>query len=424
MKTKHTVSSIAAAGFLIVAGCSDRLAAPDAVPGARSASSYTQVCNPAVGPVTLTRLTGKPETRTFAFPANTEGTHHLTVSSEDGGHGVFTVNGTQVGTDLMLPFEIPISVAETNALTAKITGAPGTSFALTVVECVSVFVDPGFLVMESGTTVRLNQVWGSDNTGTYVVGDWGVMRKLGPTGFEPFDAGTGAVMYSITGTSDQDLFVSGQFHLMRHFDGAAWSSVPTDGYPGGFYRMWQAPDGEIFAVADYGGIYHYNAGSWTRMASGLPSTEPNFYLQGVWGTSSTNVYVAGKGGYIGHFDGSSWQSVPSPTTANLASIWGSGPDDIYIAGMNGALVHYDGTAWAVITVPTTPLPTTPRISSVWGRAANDVYAVGDAGAILHFDGKAWLPLLSPVTTDLNWVWGDAQTTFIVGANGVILIAVN
>ena len=65
-------------------------------------------------------------------------------------------------------------------------------------------------------------------------------------------------------------------------------------------------------------------------------------------------------------------------------------------------------------------PVTHNLNAIWGRSRSDIYAVGNNGIILHYDGNIWRSLSSPVKSDLYSIWGNDSDIYIVGANGVIL----
>jgi photosystem II stability/assembly factor-like uncharacterized protein len=64
----------------------------------------------------------------------------------------------------------------------------------------------------------------------------------------------------------------------------------------------------------------------------------------------------------------------------LNGLWGSSTSDVYAVGDAGTILHsIDGGAnWKYETGGVTT-----NLNGVWGSAANDVFAVGDAGVILH-----------------------------------------
>lgn len=136
-------------------------------------------------------------------------------------------------------------------------------------------------------------------------------------------------------------------------------------------------------------------------------------LSAVWASGPNDVYVAGYGGRILHFDGAAWKTQHSGGEAWLNGAWGSGPDDVFVVGDNGARLHRTGGTWqedntsAAVT-----------FNAVWGTGPKDVFAVGDRGAIYHFDGQSWTEEDSGTEATLGAVWGSGpHDVYAVGSRG-------
>ena len=84
-----------------------------------------------------------------------------------------------------------------------------------------------------------------------------------------------------------------------------------------------------------------------------------------------------------------WSAMTSGTTNNLNGVWGSSGSDVFAVGDSGTILHYDGTAWSAVASPTAN-----NLNSVWGSSATDAFAVGDNGTILHYDGLHWSTVAS------------------------------
>ena len=127
--------------------------------------------------------------------------------------------------------------------------------------------------------------------------------------------------------------------------------------------------------------------TWTVEASGTTAN-----LNGVWGTSGSNVFTVGDSGIILHYDGTAWSRIPrlvSNELPLLSAVWGSSTTDVYVGWL--PLMHYDGTSWAAVSgVPTS------QVATIWGDAVSNVF-VGLASdpALWHFNGSAWTPMLLP-----------------------------
>jgi hypothetical protein len=153
--------------------------------------------------------------------------------------------------------------------------------------------------------------------------------------------------------------------------------------------------------------------TWSPMTSGTTS-----FLNGVWGTSSSDVFAVGAGGTIIHYDGATWSPMVSGTTVELTHVWGSSTSDVFAVGAasyhDGIILHYDGAAWSTMAEPPEGLE---GLYGVWGSSSTNVYAVGMARSVYQYDGATW----SVVDTGTNEgddfyaVWGTSPSdVFVVG----------
>lgn len=151
-------------------------------------------------------------------------------------------------------------------------------------------------------------------------------------------------------------------------------------------------------------------------------------LRGVAAISANDVWTVGwardpggppyvKRTLIQHFDGSTWNIVPSPNPNNdvqsvLYSVSGKSPNNVWAVGSshNGSLPsrtlieHWDGTRWRIVQSPS-PDSQFNELRGVATLSANDVWAVGFRGGtktetpietlILHWDGSSWRQVPSP-----------------------------
>ncbi len=168
----------------------------------------------------------------------------------------------------------------------------------------------------------------------------------------------------------------------------------------------------------------------------LPS-ELDMSINKIWGINSSDVYIVGNNGRIGHFNGSTWQKLESGTELNINDIWGdynekTGQWEILAVASNFGssslkeILSINGSGISKI-VPVSymePIVTTwflPdrcyyiagsgiykrdfSIKDIWpdiakeitvysttcvrGTALNDVFCVGAYGDFLHYNGFSW-----------------------------------
>jgi hypothetical protein len=166
--------------------------------------------------------------------------------------------------------------------------------------------------------------------------------------------------------------------------------------------VWAAGTGEACAVTTSGSFLSYNGSTWSAVPT---TTTPKF---GVWGSSSTDVFIVGAGGEIDRFNGSTVQPQGSPTTRNLYGIDGRGPSDIFAVGATGTIIHYNGSTWAVQSSGTLQ-----DLHQVWANPTGDAIAVGRNGTVRRFNGTSWLGMSPGVTDHLLGVWGTSDSDFYV-----------
>jgi len=87
---------------------------------------------------------------------------------------------------------------------------------------------------------------------------------------------------------------------------------------------------------------HYDGNTWSEMNTGINSAV--LFLEAVRGSSSSDVFAAGSGGTLIHYDGTSWQKMEIDSDINFNDLWcppgaGSGLD-VFAAGEAGTIYHY------------------------------------------------------------------------------------
>ena len=194
-----------------------------------------------------------------------------------------------------------------------------------------------------------------------------------------------------------------------------------------------SPDGQNFFFAGDGGtILHYDGSTFTVM-----STPTDFSLQGIHGTSMTDVWAVGGDPYsdpsesarsvILRYDGSSWviQTPPKDIVDQyhpFDDVWCDGSGSVWAVSQRMTMIarSINGGNWSYSD---TGLDLSPfGFYSIYGFSASDLYAAGGCGQIIHYDGATWALErqtaggCSGISTDLLYdVWGpDSLSVFVTG----------
>jgi hypothetical protein len=264
----------------------------------------------------------------------------------------------------------------------------------------------------------------------------------------PAEASTNSnVLHGFAAVSASDVWATGYYlsggidhTLSEHWNGSAWSIVPTPspGTKNDFLNEPVAVAGnDVWVVGSQGNkdngegpgartlIEHWNGSAWSVVPSASVSGANQDILRGAAATSANDVWAAGRSKASGeakrtlieHWNGSSWQIIPSPNRSaegnGLEAVAAISSTDAWVVG-NGTLngtpqsltEHWDGTSWRVVSAPSPGIGGAyPQGTLLWSTSASgsgDVWAVGqyyDGTAIrtlaLHWNGTAWTQVSTP-----------------------------
>jgi hypothetical protein len=191
--------------------------------------------------------------------------------------------------------------------------------------------------------------------------------------------------------------------------GASWQPLLAGAQLNG---VWSADGGaNVYAVGDGGSAFK---GSATSFAPTTISVAATNNLNAIWGTGG-ELFVAGANNSILHFTGGGWVSENIVGTKNLLGVWGSSTTNVYVVGQAGAVFHKQG---ATANWPSENSTVGVDLTSVGGSSASDVYAIGDT-AILHSTGSTWSSQTQPLS--LKFVQAaSASEVWIAGAQWSLL----
>jgi S-layer homology domain len=171
---------------------------------------------------------------------------------------------------------------------------------------------------------------------------------------------------------------------------------------------------------DYTFTMHWDGAQWRIVPSPNPGNTQNF-LYGATALATNDVWAVGDyysgenvptATLVEHWDGSSWQIVPSANVEGLGNeldaVWENAPNDIWTVGYTSnpnfidfelLAEHWDGTQWNVVPLP--PQDGGGALAGVAGVGSNDLWAVGltysypEKMLAMHWDGP---PCPSPTVT--------------------------
>lgn len=188
------------------------------------------------------------------------------------------------------------------------------------------------------------------------------------------------------------------YTLTQHWDGTSWTIVPSPS-PG---------------LEHDGGTECY-----LYAVDGVASDD--VWAVGAWKTQNVHGHVGWQPLTL-HWDGSSWDwiqapfSIPDTSGAFLFSVVAIASDDVWVGGLwpapigigiDALVMHWDGSSWEV--VPTPRVDYRQEIQGMAARGPDDIWAVGGSGDnrnfsyVIHWDGSSWEHVNVPDASTLDWL---------------------
>ncbi len=174
--------------------------------------------------------------------------------------------------------------------------------------------------------------------------------------------------------------------------------------------VWGSSASDVWAVGGQGTLLHYDGIAW----NGLQSVTARD-LFAIWGSAASDVWAVGDAGTVLHFDGQSWSVTDLGLANQLRGIWGSGPSDVWAVGSSGKLLHWNGTQWLSVDVGTSA-----SLNAIWGSDANNIWVAGDNNTNLRFDGVRWSPFSLPATINAAALFGTSATEVWAAGSNLLL----
>jgi hypothetical protein len=184
--------------------------------------------------------------------------------------------------------------------------------------------------------------------------------------------------------------------LIEHWNGQEWSVIPSPNSGAGTNQLAGvaavAAD-DVWAVGRYDRgtalwgtlIEHWDGSAWSIVPS--PNTAGSNLLWGVTAVAANDAWAVGVADdrtLALHWDGSAWTIIPTPNVGSdsnvLLGVTAVAANDVWAVGrynntglfwLQTLVLHWDGSAWSIVPSPNTQYGANV-LDSVAAVAANDV----------------------------------------------------
>jgi hypothetical protein len=263
--------------------------------------------------------------------------------------------------------------------------------------------------------------------------------------------GAWSYLADVTALSPTDAWAVGEYGkpppalrsltLIEHWDGSTWTTAPSPSppsrYGAGFSAVLALAPNDVWAAGSSAGkvgdrtlIEHWDGSAWSVVPSPSPGASDDLYdlmssgsNGSLWAVGSTQPTYGGENApLVEEWNGSRWKVVPAQDPPGGASLYGGAAvsaNDAWVvgeasgAGDQSLAEHWDGTSWSI--VPTPGGDPDSSLDEVAAVTTSDVWAVGEGslGAIIErWDGNQWSLVPAPRSSGvtLNGVAARSATS--------------
>lgn len=261
----------------------------------------------------------------------------------------------------------------------------------------------------SGVTEQLNDVYLSDATTVWAVGNAGIILKKTANQWETVTSPTSQNLLDVYFVDNNNGWAVGAAGTILYYNGAEWTTQ-TSGTSNDLNAVYFTSATNGYAVGKAGAALHFDGTTWSTINTGI-----TLEIFAIHGLDENHIWATGKSGNISFFDGSTWTK-SIIVNRDMLGIWALAPDKVYTSAKAGRVYYYDGNTW-----------TEQASGSI--RDLNDIcfidenngYAVGAQGTLVYFNGSIWGSIASTSTKALLGInFFDETSGYFVGADGVIV----
>jgi hypothetical protein len=139
-------------------------------------------------------------------------------------------------------------------------------------------------------------------------------------------------------------------------------------------------------------------------------------LNGVWGSSPSDMWIVGNTGRLLHWNGKVLLPRNPGTNADLYGAGGTGPSDVWFVGSGGKALHWNGATLS----DQSPAVGDLSLRAVGAAAGSaTVLVAGDAGTVYRWQEGGWKPENTKSSFNLRSIAvGSSGTAWAVGDQGV------
>jgi len=204
--------------------------------------------------------------------------------------------------------------------------------------------------LDTGTAETFWWVWADGSGSAFFVGEGGAFVHWHGTTATRIDSGVTSVLFGVWGTSPSDVWAVGgdpfavdEQDIILHWDGSSITRV-TLAAPAGaaLFKVSGTSSSDVWTVGQHGVIVHYDGSAWSPVPSGTMVS-----LFTVYAVAPNDARaVGGPPRQLLHWDGASWNAEdPFGYGSQLNGVSANSHGDVLVVGVGGTKWLREGGTW-------------------------------------------------------------------------------
>jgi hypothetical protein len=180
-----------------------------------------------------------------------------------------------------------------------------------------------------------NEIWGNVSNNMYFVSSNGLITYYNGLIWQKMESGTDLRLTDIWGLSENDIYavgadMSSRDNVVLHYDGTSWKKLPTD--LNRKVGVWGTAPDNLYFVGD--GIFRLEGDSLRKLEPLV--NVPKYFMEKVRGTAANNMFIVGHFGFVVHYNGSTWKYYPELYRYAIASSVTVKGNSVFVVGIDGS----------------------------------------------------------------------------------------
>lgn len=260
------------------------------------------------------------------------------------------------------------------------------------------------LPKESG---QLRAIWPLSASAAWAVGTEGTILAWNGTTWNKLPSPSKLDLYGVWGSSENDVWAVGQRGTLLRWDGSRWSSLWHDHANGNnLNKIWGSSPDDVRAVGDKGTVLR-----WDGQQVQPELTDSITDLTAIGGFSSTDVWIAGRAGFMAQREGNRWKAITTGVPDDFSSIFLDAPLNGWVGAYGKVCPLRGGQLNAANCTSINPSPR--QIQAIWSALGNTWASGSSVNSIYSLSGGVWQPVMLPMmfpSLAITGGWHDGMDT--------------